>query len=144
MKSLPMLFLLVFCPLFTIKAQTWDDYQWKNRILILRDHSLEAKKLNGQLKVLQSNEKALKERDLLLFLIVNDGVYKPDGTKSPLSLEDSQSRWNYQTDFTGLLLIGKDGGVKLKRDFIVKPAEIFELIDGMPMRKAEMRNSKSD
>ena len=94
--------------------------------------------------MLRSKEEALQERDLLLFLSTTEGVYKPDGTKTTLSREDSQSRWNIQNDFTGLLLIGKDGGVKLKQDFIVAPQEIFDLIDGMPMRRAEMRNSKGN
>lgn len=144
MKRSPILFLLVFCPFITINAQTWTDYKWKNRILILSDRSLETKNMEAQLKVLQSKEEALQERDLLLFLSTTEGVYKPDGTKTTLSREDSQSRWNIQNDFTGLLLIGKDGGVKLKQDFVVAPKEIFDLIDGMPMRRAEMRNSKGN
>ncbi|TGN50206.1 DUF4174 domain-containing protein, partial [Paracoccus liaowanqingii] len=40
---------------------------------------------------------------------------------------------------TGLrvLLIGKDGGVKLDRDGPVTPDEITALIDTMPMRRRE-------
>jgi hypothetical protein len=38
-----------------------------------------------------------------------------------------------------LILLGKDGGIKLKRNDRVKLEEIFSLIDSMPMRKDEMR-----
>ena len=38
-----------------------------------------------------------------------------------------------------LILLGKDGGIKLKRNDRVKLDEIFTLIDSMPMRKDEMR-----
>ena len=38
-----------------------------------------------------------------------------------------------------LILLGKDGGIKLKRNDRVKLDEIFALIDSMPMRKDEMR-----
>ena len=38
-----------------------------------------------------------------------------------------------------LILLGKDGGIKLKRNDRVKFEEIFSLIDSMPMRKDEMR-----
>jgi len=36
-----------------------------------------------------------------------------------------------------VLLIGKDGGVKLRRDRPVDPAELEALIDTMPMRRQE-------
>jgi hypothetical protein len=38
-----------------------------------------------------------------------------------------------------VLLVGKDGGVKLRRLHPVDPAEIAALIDTMPMRQQEMR-----
>ena len=37
------------------------------------------------------------------------------------------------------LLIGKDGGVKLRVDGVPELDRVFALIDGMPMRRAEMR-----
>ena len=43
-----------------------------------------------------------------------------------------------QKTFT-LILLGKDGSIKLKRNDRVKLDEIFTLIDSMPMRKEEMR-----
>jgi len=36
-------------------------------------------------------------------------------------------------------LVGKDGGVKLDRDTPVAAAELFALIDAMPMRRAERK-----
>lgn len=38
-----------------------------------------------------------------------------------------------------VLLIGKDGGVKLRRTAPVAASEITTLIDSMPMRRREMR-----
>jgi hypothetical protein len=38
-----------------------------------------------------------------------------------------------------VLLVGKDGGVKLRRDKPVAASEITALIDTMPMRQDEMR-----
>lgn len=36
-------------------------------------------------------------------------------------------------------LIGKDGGEKLRRTTPLAPAELFALVDAMPMRQAELR-----
>ncbi len=38
-----------------------------------------------------------------------------------------------------MLLVGKDGGVKLRRTHLVAASEIIALIDTMPMRRSEMR-----
>jgi hypothetical protein len=38
-----------------------------------------------------------------------------------------------------VVLIGKDGGEKLRRATPIAPAELFSLVDSMPMRQAEMR-----
>ncbi len=39
-------------------------------------------------------------------------------------------------------LIGKDGGEKLRRTTSLAPAELFALVDAMPLRRAEMRERK--
>ena len=38
-----------------------------------------------------------------------------------------------------ILLVGKDGGVKLRSEEPVSIQRIFDLIDSMPMRRREMR-----
>jgi hypothetical protein len=38
-----------------------------------------------------------------------------------------------------VVLIGKDGGEKLRQGTPLAPAELFALVDAMPMRQAEMR-----
>ncbi len=41
-----------------------------------------------------------------------------------------------------IILVGKDGGEKLRRTTPLPPDELFALVDAMPMRRAEMRESK--
>lgn len=43
-----------------------------------------------------------------------------------------------------VVLIGKDGGEKLRRATPLEPAELFALVDAMPMRRAEMRERRTD
>lgn len=38
-----------------------------------------------------------------------------------------------------VVLIGKDGGEKLRQTSPLAPADLFALVDAMPMRQAEMR-----
>jgi hypothetical protein len=41
-----------------------------------------------------------------------------------------------------VILMGKDGGIKLRRQSQTKLTDIFALIDAMPMRREEMRQKR--
>ena len=48
-------------------------------------------------------------------------------------------KYGLKKDFNGLLLIGKDGRLKLWEKYVVEPQVLFALVDSMPMRRAEMK-----
>ncbi len=125
-------------------AQGLDDYQWKNRIILLVDASPDTDALQSQLAELTSDKKALKETDILIFRVTQDAVYAADGSPSKLKAKRIYDDCDLDSDFKGTLLLGKDGGVKLNKPFEVSAQEIFDLIDGMPMRRREMRDSGKD
>lgn len=47
-------------------------------------------------------------------------------------------RTRFRTKGFSIVLIGKDGGEKLRRNSLLTTRELFSLVDAMPMRKAEM------
>ncbi len=122
-------------------AQNLDDFQWKNRIVLLVDASSDTDALKSQLAELISDRQALKERDLILFRVTPEAVYASDGSTSNLTAKDIYENFGLDSNFKGILLIGKDGGIKLKKHFMVSALDIFDLIDGMPMRRREMREN---
>jgi hypothetical protein len=74
---------------------------------------------------------ALRERDVVVQQITPEAARRerPElGVGSGLTFE--------------VLLVGKDGGVKLRRETPVSASEINALIDTMPMRREEMRREK--
>ncbi|MCE2611452.1 DUF4174 domain-containing protein [Flavobacteriaceae bacterium D16] len=89
-----------------------------------------------QLRQFNDMGEEIRERDLIL--LCYDGKSLLDQNLKPTSFILTD---NIDEDFQGVLLIGKDGGIKLKKSFLVNPKTIFETIDRMPMRKAEIRNS---
>ncbi len=121
------------------EAQELEDYQWKNRILLLVDAFPDTDALQSQLDELTSDKKALEDRDLVIFRVTPEAVFDRDGSRSPLSAERIYRKFNLDSGFTGTVLIGKDGRSKLEKPFEVSAQTIFALIDGMPMRRAEMR-----
>lgn len=116
-------------------AQELEDYKWKNRIILLMNS--EDSSFKNQLKLLKGHKKELAERDIIIFQYSKNQLLDIDGNTSNIN-----SKTIPYKNHKGVLLIGKDGGVKLKKDFITQPNEIFELIDSMPMRRAEMKNDR--
>lgn len=122
-------------------AQNLDSYQWKNRIILLKDANLDSDWLQAQLKRLKSNSQELLEREVLLFLLTDTSVYDDQRTETTMQADSIVTKYGL-ADFAGLVLIGKDGGTKLKEEFIVSASTIIELIDSMPMRITEMSDTK--
>ena len=109
-------------------AQDIAKYQWKNRVIIVFGNGDNDPRVNEQIQALKSYSNEISEREIIILLPQNSGERM--GLMKRLDLNQ---------DFTGLILIGKDGSIKLQEDLIVEPLTLFSLIDTMPMRRAEIR-----
>jgi hypothetical protein len=129
--------IVVFCMVHisSLEAQQLSDYNWKNRIVILSDNAADFKNAVKALKTISAFKKELNERDIILFLYRDGKLYDTD-----LNLTAMNTSNTIPKAFTGYLLIGKDGGIKSKERYPIDPEQIFTLIDGMPMRRAEMKS----
>ena len=112
-----------------LHGQDLDNYLWKKRVVLLFEDNANKEQIKEQLTLLRSDTKALEERDIV--------IYAVQGKKA----EELQEQLLLRSDFRGLALIGKDGGVKFKGNLPVSLDTLLSLIDGMPMRRAEMRSS---
>lgn len=117
-----------------------SQFQWKNRLLFLfaPDGS------NPLFKDLQSEiiaqKTEVKDRDLVVFELLERGPSRMNN--APMDREAANSirdRFAIPPDTFTLILVGKDGGIKLKHHDRANLKEVFELIDSMPMRQNEMR-----
>ena len=107
------------------------DLTWKYRVLLLAgDNS------GDRIAILRAHRKAIEERDLIWFLFKGDEIVT--NSVRALSPSLSESLRTRVADARGnVVLVGKDGGVKLETDEIDLPT-IFARIDAMPMRRREM------
>ncbi len=115
-------------------SQELKDYRWKNRILLLCEKDKALVQSEKQVRAFEAFPKELEERKLVI-LIYRNGILMDKDFKilknNVYSLENK--------GFQKVLLIGLDGGVKWEGELPVKPDKIFEIIDSMPMRRAEMK-----
>ena len=120
-----------------------SQFQWKNRLLFLfapnRNHPL----FEPLHKSLADQKTEAADRDLVVFEILESG---PSSMNT--NYLDSQAgqklrdKFNMQRGRFAVILVGKDGGIKLNRRDPTQLADIFALIDAMPMRQDEMRQKK--
>ena len=120
-------------------------FQWKNRLLFLfapnRDHPF-FDDLHKQLAVRKAE---VDNRDLVIFEILESG---PSGINmddlDPRSVRPLQEKFDIHPGEFVVILIGKDGGIKLDHRDQIQLDDILGLIDSMPMRREEMRQKSQN
>ena len=116
------------------------EHQWKKRVIIVSASSPNHIGYREQQALLTHNKKGMKERDLIIYRLYNDHWLDSKGQLLSQS-EANEIRKAYQipVDEFMVLLIGKDGNVKMRKNDPVETRHIFSLIDSMPMRKQEIK-----
>jgi Domain of unknown function (DUF4174) len=119
------LFLFVFLTYFT-EAQS-NQF----RLIYLFAPVSQDANLIKQRQILASNTEGVKERDLQISVFIDESAHVTGYKKYKIAANT----------FT-FLLIGKDGGEKFRSSKPVLLKQLFAIIDGMPMRKDEIRKKK--
>ncbi|WP_295178955.1 DUF4174 domain-containing protein [uncultured Christiangramia sp.] len=139
MRNLTLLIIIIFYGM-TSKAQDLQQYQWQNRIIVLYANETELDLLTMQLELLTEEPNELSERKLLVIQAHKDRykIIFPENSEWVSSSLKGELNIIKKTEFE-VFLLGLDGGIKLRQQEILQTEKLFSLIDGMPMRKAEIR-----
>ena len=100
-----------------------DGYRWKQRPVVIFAPSAQDADYVRQRTLLQQHQQALRERDMVVLSDTrpaDNGVLRKE--LSPAGFE--------------IVLVGKDGGMKLRQTRPVSAEALLSLVDSMPMRKA--------
>ncbi len=121
-------------------ASALENHRWEHRLLLVfspRADDMRARELDGDL---ESRACELADRDLVVghFPMLGDARLG-DQALSPESAAQIRSDFNVDFGDFVVILVGKDGYEKRREKEIPDLDAIFEQIDGMPMRRAEMR-----
>ncbi|MEK1931590.1 MAG: DUF4174 domain-containing protein [Pararhizobium sp.] len=104
------------------------DFEWRNRVLVIFPCEDRSRAMR-QASMLLAETEGLQERDLIVLEVGRDDVkvlFGPHYDLNPYAI-----RYDLDVDagVFALLLVGKDGLVKLRSDDVVPVSTIFELID---------------
>ena len=120
-------------------AAELGDYLWARRPLLVFAPTDSDPRLVETLRRIEASPCDFADRDMVLGVIVTEGASTLDGQAVG---EDQVQRlttgYGIGANSFSVVLIGKDGGEKLRVSGVPDLQAIYAVIDGMPMRGREM------
>jgi hypothetical protein len=120
-------------------AYDLDPHAWRDRLLLLIAPTPDDPLLQAQAQTIEQRNAALHDRDLRVFMLYRESATVDDLALSAREAKQLRRRLDVTEDDRLMILIGKDGGVKRRTTLDADLRDIFLQIDGMPMRRAEIR-----
>lgn len=125
-------------------ASAMSAYQWKKRPIVVFSPSESDARLVRQKSIINGARTGFLDRDVVVIYVIG-GVASHDLGQGPgMSGAALRSRFRASEGAFRVLLIGKDGGIKLDGPSPITSADLFGEIDRMPMRRDEIRKRATD
>jgi len=122
-----------------MQSQDLQKHQWKNRLIIIASPTFDNDAAQIQLAFLKNNKEGLKDRKLVVYHVTNGG-YSIDFASEILVSGNSTSEITH----FNVALIGLDGTEKFHARSPQSAQKFYDLIDQMPMRKAELNRTNDN
>lgn len=137
MKTFTFICLLVF--VMKSYSQQIEKHQWKHRVLLIFSEAKNGVTLKKQLQLLEKDKEGLQERKLIVYSFTKTEFRYQFENEWQKSSEIYEQFVKSNNPFQ-VFLIGLDGGIKLDTSQLLTLQQLFNTIDGMPMRKRELKN----
>ncbi|MDJ0777404.1 MAG: DUF4174 domain-containing protein [Gammaproteobacteria bacterium] len=139
LKITLVLMMLAAKPLYAADAaRLMPELTWEKRVLLVFAPAANHPERQRQRALLDAVEGGLHERDMTVIEAFADDRLAIDGQPQAATGASFYRRFAVASDEFRVVLVGKDGSVKLERNHAVASGDLFALIDSMPMRRHEM------
>ena len=119
-------------------------HHWEDRLLIAFSPTSDDNRLQSTLELAADNADAFADRDLLVGTVLEESGSLGERPLSADECEGLRKAFSVPPAEFTVILVGKDGGEKLRLDRPPRAEELFGLIDAMPMRIWEMQRARPD
>jgi hypothetical protein len=139
--ALSVIFLTTSAVLMPARAAAAElgDYLWQRRPLLVFAPTENDPRLVETMRRIEASRCDFADRDMVLGRIVTEGTSTLDGNVVDTNqAQRLRSALGIGANSFSVVLIGKDGGEKLRVNDIPDLQAIYAVIDGMPMRGREM------
>ena len=119
-------------------AAELNDYLWDRRPLLLFAPAESDPRLVETMRRIEASRCDFVDRDVVLGRIVTEGTSTLDGhVVDTNQAQRLRSEFGIGAESFSVVLLGKDGGEKLRAANVPDLQTIYAVIDGMPMRARE-------
>ncbi|MCG2590558.1 DUF4174 domain-containing protein [Rhodohalobacter sulfatireducens] len=141
MKTLLLLFITIFAITMNAHSQDLSSHQWEDRLILILTDDTSSNIYQKQIEELHSDQEGLEDRKLVIYTILPNQIKRNDIENSGwIQSGNLYSKYKKSEGSFEILLIGLDGGVKLRQSKFLSNEDLFGRIDQMPMRRNELRN----
>ena len=143
MKTIARYIAYIICVMASLisTAQAQSPYAWEYRPVYIFAPAETAAELTEQIDLFMQQTAEMADRNMAL-IAVTDRAEVIFGPEQPYKSAELRRAYNIvPAEFT-VILVGKDTGVKRRHIGVIDPNIIFTQIDGMPMRRQEMRQQE--
>jgi hypothetical protein len=119
-------------------------YQWKKRPIVVFSPSDGDARFVRQKAIINGARTGFLDRDVVVVYVVGGTVSHDLGPSPGISGSALRSRFRASEGAFRVLLLGKDGGIKLDSPQPIAASDLFAEIDRMPMRRDEIRRRSTD
>lgn len=120
-------------------SQNMENHLWKHRVLLIYSIDKKNQKPKNQLTILREQKKKLLDRKIVVYSFT-EKRYSFNFENKWENTEILYSKFNPKNEPFRVRLIGLDGEIKLEQPTILSTEKLFTIIDGMPIKKREIRN----
>lgn len=115
--------------------------RWEYRPLLIFTPTDLDKRLSRQTTMLANEAAGLVDRKIAVYIVERDRVFTTFGAPAPAARATTlRRRFRIPDDTFRVVLVGLDGGAKYSEDEPISTDRLFAVIDGMPMRRQELRS----
>ena len=120
---------------------TLEQFRWNQRVLVLSAADESNTDLRRQTDAIAQSSDEFVSHDLILVRLLDSGR-SAAGTQTldEAGVRATRALLGIDSSDFSVILVGKDGSVKLRHNAPVAMSEIYALIDEMPMRRREMQH----
>ena len=137
-SSIRYLLLILLFSSFFAQSQELSSRQWKNRVLLVMSEDPNDPMVKQQVSLFSQDAEKMKERKLILFQVFPEFFLM--GGDSAIRRSSAEVYFDYKSAKKSfeMVLIGLDGDEKMRRTELIRPDDLYAIIDAMPMRRLEM------
>ena len=125
-------------------AHSIPAYQRKSRPLIVFAPTAADARLARQKAIVAGHRTAFLDRSVVLVYVVGGDVTHDLGPPPGMSAGALRALYRASEGAFRIMLIGKDGGVKIDSPLPLAAIDLFAEIDRMPMRRDEMKKRSTE